>query len=267
MDKKITRRVVLGTAFAALAAGPFAIMALRKGEGLPDDFFSAQWKKHQKIINSREYVRGDSMVGSPGLVLNTSPSQSGVKMTAMTTISGDGGFCDIRCTLSRPDVFTYVTGEVQVSTVEDSVLNRGLPVIHGATSDTVVFVRTQEEGSVAESSLPSFSFAVRDYKRFPFSGGVVGEHEMPHDASGIAGTVLPMGFPPEGYFRRGVEWQDGTWTNSYDIPLQFGVISAGRLGNKDVLLVEGKAVLSPISFQRHLQAKLQTERRGKWKHI
>jgi hypothetical protein len=42
MDKKITRRAVLGTAVAALAAGPFVIRALREKKSLPFDERAAE---------------------------------------------------------------------------------------------------------------------------------------------------------------------------------------------------------------------------------
>jgi hypothetical protein len=259
MDKKITRRVVLGTTIAGLAAGPFVIRALRKGKELPVDAFSEQWKRHQKIINSSKFVRDDSVIADSGLFLNFPPEQKKLKMTAMTTISNDGNFRDIQDSLSYPDAFTYMTGEIQIDTMKNEGRYKGCPVIQGNISDTSVFVRTQEE--VVDKAPPPFSFLLDGFKRFRVTDGDVDKNEMPFDASGITGLALPQEFPSETEFQKGTKWQDGTWTNNYNIPLQFNVIGAGRLDGKEVLLIEGKKELDPISFQKHLQSQLLIEKR------
>jgi hypothetical protein len=259
VDKKITRRVVLGTTIAGLVAGPFIIRALKKDKELPDSAFSKQWKKHQKIINFPRFVRDDSVITDSGLFLNFPAEQKKLNMVAVTAISNDGSFSDTQDASSLPDVFTYTVGEIQIDTMKDNGQYKGCPMIQGNLSDMTVFARAQE--NAVEKAPPHFSFLLDGLKRFSISNGEVEKNEMPYDLSGITCMSLPLEFPLKTELRKRTLWQGGAWTNNYNIPLQFNVVGAGRLGDKKVLLIEGKTVLDAFAFQKHLQEQLLKEKR------
>jgi len=254
MDKKITRRVVLGTAITGLVAVPFVVRLLRTGKDLPESEFSRQWKKHQGSINSYKFVKDDAVISEAGLFLNVPPDQMNLNMESIVTISNDGTFSDIHDTSCLPDVFTYVTGEIQIDSMKNDGQYKGYPVIRGNLSDTTIFSSGQE--NMVEKAPPSFSFLSDGLKRFRVLEGNVEEKEMPYNASGITAMALPIEFPLKTKFRKETTWTNGIWTNNYNIPLRFSVVHAGRLDGKEVMLVEGKTALDPDSFQKHLQAQL-----------
>jgi len=108
MDKKITRRAVLGTAVVALAAGPFAIRALRKGkDGVPlnedvaledRDFFVRNGFRKVRSVFFDEWkslyggfavpFERDDNVDTVEIGLNFSPTRNWHFRNLSTSISG-----------------------------------------------------------------------------------------------------------------------------------------------------------------------------------
>lgn len=107
MNKKITRRVVLGTAIAGLAAGPFVIKALRrKGDDLPTwgdgegEFsvrpsdvrvrFFSEWKNlHQSMAVVQPTILGDGALSFPLTRDFSKPFQKNFRYME-THLMGDG---------------------------------------------------------------------------------------------------------------------------------------------------------------------------------
>ena len=216
MDKKITRRVVLGSAVTALAAGPFVIRVLRKGDASNQHWgeYAKKWEYYFKKVNvSPTFVE-------PPFDLSCRLKLDNHKTSRYVFLSY--GLLDETLRVDDkepPSYFSAEEGSFSID-VDDNCTGN----IYGATSDSQFFSR--QKFNMRKND--EWSIALHEGRMTQCSPDF-----------GVA-KLLFFGYPNKDKISLGSSWVgEPPFSKSFPIKsIEYKVIEAIKMGEADILRID-----------------------------
>jgi hypothetical protein len=257
MNKKITRRVAVGTLIGGLAVTPLVVSALRKKHNVPETDFDKQWKQHRNLMLLKDY-RLNSIEQKQAEVVMAYDVDKTMKMSVMTVISLSGDYNNYESTEGSPDIFTFLHGQVGLGQIHDAEAYNGKPFVKGNIKEAKMYSRIKSPMILAEQE--PFSFMFDGLECFPMETNgttkIFSNKDLPQKLAGVVATVFPIGVPLNTKLEN---WLGGEWSNNFLIKIPCSLVGTGTIKGLPVFVINGQRQMDAKELQNHLKTKITSD--------